>query len=223
MQLVIDILLIGVFAFLVFRGWWRGFMKSVLSLGRLALSFVITILFGSKFAGFLDQKFINPPIYKAVTNKLLDIAGDVKASAEGGVEAFVEKVPETFRQYLNLESVDASSEIDALAVEWSRTISDGISGVVSAVVGYILLFVIAFVLLTVVIAILSKIADLPVISSMDKLLGLAAGVVSGVVAVMLISAVLGAILSVSGQEALVDNSIMLKLFSGVRQLFFKQP
>ena len=45
MQTVIDILLIVVFALLVFRGWWRGFMKSILSLGRLILSLVITIPF----------------------------------------------------------------------------------------------------------------------------------------------------------------------------------
>ncbi len=221
MQFVIDILLIAVFGLLVFRGWWRGFMKSVLSLGRLILSLVITILFGQSFAGWLDAKFINPPIYKAVFNKLSDVAAEVTASAEGSVDALVEKVPDMFRSYLNLESVNPADEISALVEQWSRTVSDGISGVVSTVLGYILLFLMAFLVLTVVIFIIGKLAKLPAIKTMDKLLGLIVGVVSGVVAVMFISVVLGAILSVSGQGELVDNSIMLKLFAGVRELLIQ--
>ena len=89
MQLVIDILLIAIFALLVFRGWWRGFMKSILSLGRLILSLVITILFGSAFAAWIDAKFVNPPVFEAVFKKFSDVAAEITASAEGGIDALV--------------------------------------------------------------------------------------------------------------------------------------
>ena len=156
MQTVIDILLIVVFALLVFRGWWRGFMKSILSLGRLILSLVITILFGSAFAGWLDEKFVNPPVFDAVFEKFSDIAADVTASAEGGIDALVEKIPEAFRGYLDLETVDPAAEINALVEEWSHTVADGISKVISTILGFILLFVISFIVLTVVIFICKK-------------------------------------------------------------------
>ena len=221
MQLVIDILLIVIFGLLVFRGWWRGFMKSVLSLGRLILSLVITLLFGSAFSAWIDEKFVNPPVFEKVFRKFSDIAAEVTASAEGGIDALVEKIPETFRGYLDLETVDPTAEINTLVEEWSHTVADGISKVIATVIGYVLLFVLAFIALTVVIFIVSKVAKLPAIKTVDKLLGLVVGIVSGVVAVIFISVILSAILGVIGQEAVVEGSFMLRLFAGVKDLIFK--
>ena len=220
MQLVIDILLIAIFALLVFRGWWRGFMKSILSLGRLILSLVITILFGSAFAAWLDAKFVNPPVFEAVFKKFSDVAAEVTASAEGGIDALVEKIPEAFRGYLDLESVDPTAEINALVEQWSHTVADGISKVIATVIGYILLFVLAFLVLTLVIFIVTRFAKLPAIKTVDKLLGLVVGLFSGAVAVIFISVILSAILGVIGQEAVVEGSFMLRLFSGIKDLLF---
>lgn len=220
MQLVIDILLIVIFGLLVFRGWWRGFMKSILSLGRLILSLVITIAFGASFAAWIDAKFVNPPVFEAVFKKFSDVAAEVTASAEGGIDALVEKIPEAFRGYLDLESVDPTAEINALVEEWSHTVADGISKVIATVIGYILLFVLTFLVLTVVIFIVTRFAKLPAIKTVDKLLGLVVGIVSGAVAVIFISVILSAILGVIGQEAVVEGSFMLRLFSGIKDLLF---
>jgi uncharacterized membrane protein required for colicin V production len=220
MQLVIDILLIVVFALLVFRGWRRGFMKSVLSLGRLILSLIITVLFGSAFAAWLDAKFINPPVFDAVFKKFSEIAAEVTATAEGGVDALVEKIPEAFRGYLDLETLDPSAEINALVEQWSHTVADSISKVIATVLGYILLFIIAFIVLTVAIFIVSKVAKLPFIKTADKLLGLVVGIASGAIAVIFLSVVLSAILGVIGQGEIVEGSFMLRLFSGIKDLLF---
>ena len=216
MQLVIDILLLVIFALLVFRGWRRGFMKSVLGLGRLILSVIITIIFGSAFADWLDVKFINPPVYEKVFAKFSDIAADITATAEGGVDALVEKIPDAFRGYLDLEAVDPTAEINALVEQWSRTVADSISGVISTVLGYILLFVLAFLVLTLVILIVGKFAKLPAIKTVDKLLGLLMGIVSGAIIVMVLSVLLGALLGVIGQGDAVEASFMLRLFSGLK-------
>ena len=216
MQLVIDILLLVIFALLIFRGWKRGFMKSVLGLGRLVLSVIITIAFGSAFADWLDVKFINPPVFEKVFEKFSDITADITATAEGGVDALVEKIPEAFRGYLDLETVDPTAEINALVEEWSHTVANSISGVISTVLGFILLFAISFVVLTVVIFIVGKVAKLPAIKTVDKLLGLVMGVISGAVAVIIISVILSAVLGVIGQGEVVEASIMLRLFSGLK-------
>lgn len=220
MQLVIDILLIVIFGLLVFRGWWRGFMKSVLSLGRLILSLVITIVFGASFAAWIDAKFVNPPVFEAVFKKFSDIAAEVTASAEGGIDALVEKIPEAFRGYLDLETLDPTAEINALVEEWSHTVADGISKVIATVIGYILLFVLAFLVLTLVIFIVTRFAKLPAIKTVDKLLGLVVGLFSGAAVVIFISVILSALLGIFGQEALVEGSFMLRLFSGIKDLLF---
>ena len=220
MQLVIDILLIVIFGLLVFRGWWRGFMKSVLSLGRLILSLVITIVFGASFAAWIDAKFVNPPVFEAVFKKFSDIAAEVTASAEGGIDALVEKIPEAFRGYLDLETLDPTAEINALVEQWSHTVADGISKVIATVIGYILLFVLAFLVLTLVIFIVTRFAKLPAIKTVDKLLGLVVGLFSGAAVVIFISVILSALLGIFGQEALVEGSFMLRLFSGIKDLLF---
>ena len=221
MQLVIDVLFMAVFAIPVFRGWRRGFTKSILGLGRLVLSLVITILFGSAFAGRIDERFINPPVFEAVSKKFSSIAAEVTASAEGGIDALVEKIPEAFRGYLDLTTVDPTAEINALVEEWSHTVANGISRVISLILGYILLFVLSFIVLTIVIFIVGKLAKLPAIKTVDKLLGLVVGIFSGAVAVVIISAILGAILGLIGQDAVVEGSFMLRLFAGVKDLIFK--
>jgi hypothetical protein len=195
-------------------------MKSILSLGRLILSLVITIAFGASFAAWIDAKFVNPPVFEAVFKKFSDVAAEVTASAEGGIDALVEKIPEAFRGYLDLESVDPTAEINALVEEWSHTVADGISKVIATVIGYILLFVLAFLVLTLVIFIVTRFAKLPAIKTVDKLLGLVVGLFSGAVAVIFISVILSALLGIFGQEAVVEGSFMLRLFSGIKDLLF---
>ena len=221
MQLVIDILLIVIFALLVFRGWHKGFMKSILGLGRLILSLVITITCGSAFAAWIDAKFVNPPVFEKVYQKFSDIAAEVTATAEGGIDALVEKIPEAFRGYLDLETVDPTAEINALVEEWSHTVADSISKVIATVIGYVLLFILAFIVLTVVIFIVGKLAKLPVLKTVDKVLGLVVGIASGALAVLFVAVVLSAILGVIGQTEVVEASFMLRLFSGVKDLLFR--
>ncbi len=221
MQIFIDVLLIAVLAFMVFRGWWKGFIKAALSLARLVLSLAITLLAGSAVAGWLDQAFINPTVYKAVYGKLSDIAADVSSSAEGGVQALVDKIPESYRDHLDLESVDPTAKIESLVESWSRSVSDGISNVVSTVVGYILLFAVCFLVFTLAIFIINKCVKASALRKADKLLGLVVGLVSGVASVMFLSVVLGAVLSVLGLGDVAEGSFMLDLFSGLRALIFK--
>jgi uncharacterized membrane protein required for colicin V production len=216
MQLIIDVLFIVVFLMVVFRGWRRGFVKSVLGLGRLILSLVITVAFGATFAAWIDEKFVNPPVFEAVFQKFSDIAAEVTATAEGGIEALVEKIPEFFRSYLDLEALDPTAEINALVEEWSRTVADGISKVISTVLGHVLLFILAFLALTIVVFIVGKIAKLPAIRTVDKILGLLLGIVSGAITVVVISIILSALLSAFGQDAVVEGSFVLRLFADVK-------
>ena len=221
MQFVVDILLIAAFALLVFQGLRRGFVKSILSLGRFVLSLVITILFSSDFANWINARFVNPSVYDSVSKRFSGIAADVAASADGNLEAFVEKIPRPFRGYLDLESIDPTSDINALADQWSHSVADGISKVISSVVGFVLLFLISFIVLSIVIFVVNKLTQLPIIKAADTLLGGVVGVFYGTVAVIVLSAILGAILGLMGQQEVVEQSCMLRLFAGVRDLIFE--
>ena len=222
MQFTVDILLIAVFGLLVFIGWKRGFLKAVLSLARLALSVLLTVLLGPAVSGWIDTTFVNPPVYESIHKKFTELADEVAASAQNGVDALVQKIPSAFKSYVDTESIDPASDVHALADEWALSVSGGISKVIATVIGYILLFLVCFILLTVAIFIVTKLLDrISLIHFTDKLLGLILGVISGTIAVLLISTVLGAILSVMGQETVVEQSFMLRLSAGLREMIFK--
>lgn len=222
MQFAVDFFLLAIFGLLVFQGWRRGFLKAVFSLGRLILSVLLTFLLGPAVSGWIDRAFVNPPVYESVHKKFTEIADEVAATAQNGVDALVQKIPSAFKGYLDTESIDPAADVYALADEWSLTVAGGISKVIATVIGYVLLFLVCFVLLTVAIFIVTKLVDrIRLVRLTDKLLGLILGVISGTVAVLLISAVLGAILSVTGQENVVEQSFMLRLSAGVREMIFQ--
>ena len=208
MNWLIDLILVGILSLLIFLGWKRGFAESVLRFGRLILAAAITLICGSAFSALLNRVWIHPAVYARVHPKFMDMA----AAAEGKVDALVSKIPAVFRPYVDVSGADASADLYELAGEWSDTVSQGISGVISSVVGYILLFVIAFILLTVAIFLLRGITKLPVIRTVDKTLGIVLGAVSGLLLVIFLAVVLGAVLEVSGQGALVEQSLILRLF-----------
>ncbi|MBR6782907.1 MAG: CvpA family protein [Clostridia bacterium] len=220
MQIVLDILLTAVFALLVFRGWSRGLARSVLSLGRLILSFVVTALFGSSFARWINERLVNPRVYRTVFGRFSDIASDVSVTSGESVEAFVNRIPKVFRQYVELDSLNPSAKINVLVEKWSLTVTDGISRVVSTVLGFVLLFALSFLAFTIAIAVVGGLAKLPVIKTVDKLLGLVGGILSGIVAVFILSVILGAILCLMGHGEIVENSILLRLFAGLKERVF---
>jgi uncharacterized membrane protein required for colicin V production len=221
MQLTIDLILLAVFGVLVFIGWWRGFLKSVLGFGKLVLSFILTILLGPVASAWIDKTLVNPPVYASVHQKLTDLADEVSATARGGADALTEKIPAVFKNYLDLQNVDPTADIHALADEWSLTVAGGISKVIATVIGYVAVFVIAFILLTIAIWIATKlIHQIDLLRTTDKILGALLGAASGAVAVLLVSTVLGAILSVLGKDAVVEGSFMLRLSAWIRNLIF---
>ncbi len=216
MHFVVDILLIGVLGFLVFRGWKRGFAESVLRCGRLILSLVITLSCGSAFSARIDRIWIHPPIFERVNARFMDMA----AAADGRVEALISRVPAAFLPYLDNTVADPTEDLFDLAERWSHTVAEGISGVIASVIGHILLFILAYVLLTVAVFFLKKLTKLPVIHTVDSLLGLALGAISGILTVVFLSAVLGAILEVLGYGEIVENSLILCFFDGIQEALF---
>ncbi len=221
MSIVFDVLLVVLFAFMAIRGYFKGFMKMILSFGRLVLAVVITIIFGSAFSGWINEKFINPPIFDWVHGKLSELAG----GAVTNVEEFLDGLPGIFKNFVDSEAFrdkygDAGASVDTLVTDVSTSVSGAMSAVISTVVGYVLLFVLSFVILTVVIWVVGKFAKLPLIKTGDKLLGLAVGAVSGLLAVALVASVLYLIVYLTGDLSAYENSVIFKFIKDINVFGF---
>ncbi|MBQ9779950.1 MAG: CvpA family protein [Clostridia bacterium] len=221
MNIVFDVILLALFAFMAIRGYFKGFMKMVLSLGRLVLAVIITIIFGSAFSGWIDEKFINPPIFEWVHGKISELAGN----AVTNVDEFLEGLPGIFKNFLDSEAFQekysgAGASVDALVTDVSTSVSGAMSAVISTVIGYVLLFVLSFVILTIIIWLVGKFTELPLIKTGDKLLGLAVGAVSGLLAVALAASVLYLIVYLTGNLSAYENSIIFKFVKDINVFGF---
>ena len=220
-SILIDAMLAVLFGLLVWRGYRRGFLGAMLSLGRLILSFWLTVIFGSAVADWVKETFIYPPIYESIHGKFRGLADEVAATANGGVEALTQKIPPFLRRYLDTDRLDPAVDLRAVADRWAETAADSLAGVISAVVGYLLLFAVSFALLTLVIlALRGLVRGIGLLRTTDHLLGSILGAVSGGIAVLLVSAVLGEVLTVSGHGDVAEASLLLRLSEGVREMLF---
>ena len=220
MHILLDALLISVFAFLAYRGYTRGLARSVLRLGRTVLSFAVTALLGASFARWINQGLVYPRVFSSVHERLSHLASDVTSTSGEGLEALASKLPKVFRQYLEMDAIAPTEKVSAVVDTWSRAIAGGISKVVSTVLGVVLLFLLAFVALTVVMTLVRGLVKLPIIRTVDKVLGLVGGVLSGLIAIFVLTLVLGALLSLTGHGDVLDRSLLLPLFTGIKERIF---
>ena len=126
------------------------------------------------------------------------------------MDALVAQVPAVFRSYLDAGAAERTRDLYRLADEWSQSVSSGISGVISSVIGHILLFLLTFAVLTLAVVLLKRLTNLPVIGTLDRLLGLALGFVGGALTVAFVAVILGAVLRIAGQGELLEHTLLLR-------------
>ena len=145
MNVIFDLALLVIFGLFAFWGYRKGLIRMVLSLGRLILAVLITVMLGSSFSSWLHRMFMTS--YPAL---------------------------------------------------------------LASIIGHVLLFLLAFALLTFAIYFLGKLAELPLIRTGDKLLGLAVGCISGLITMALVSSVLYAVVYITGNMSAYDDSVIFR-------------
>ena len=94
----------------------------------------------------------------------------------------------------------------------ATSLSRGIATALAILISYSLLFLLSFALMTLLIRLLMKLSHLPILSSVDKILGVVLGIAFGGLAVAALSSLLRVGLVAAGQEELVAASMFLSLF-----------
>ena len=77
-------------------------------------------------------------------------------------------------------------------------------------IGGDLLFLIAYAALTLAVVLLKRLTNLPVIGTLDRLLGLALGLVGGVLTAAFVAVILGAVLRIAGNDDLLEQTLLLR-------------
>lgn len=235
MNYILDLALIMIFVITITVYYKRGFVKSVLGLGKVILAVVFSSMFGRALGQVLADKFMNAKMTGLIHSNLTGLY-------DAGTEAFdlsvlAGKIPPSLgllaeKSGVNMDkllsgySADTAASGDKL-YELSEKIALPIAGFISAVLGFIIVFIVAYLLLMLASFVIEAIAELPIIRGVNRLLGLLLGVVCAFIfAFLFVFAVnLGFYLieaggSQAGLLESIDKSILFKFFSQMRFFFY---
>ena len=207
MPSLLDVLFVAALVFLAVLGYRRGLVRSLAGIGRLILSVILTGILSTPVARLLETRVIHPPVEGYVGEKLATIA----ARTEGGVAEFYAAIPAWLRAHLTVGDAAVAS-LDAAVARWTETVSRAVSGAISSLLATVLVFIVAFLTLPALLRLLSRVVRaIPLLSGIDRLLGLALGILTGFAAVALASRVIAALLIASGRPDWVEASCILQL------------
>ena len=235
MNYLFDIILVAVFGLTILICCLRGFMRSVIEVAKLIVSYLLARIFGGYVTNWLREHIVLDGLKDRIAQIIKDlIAKYGPAGAATGEEAtkfdlssLFTEMPEEFTELIDKSGVSLDSLSDKFAPlkeatgaqlgELSANIAKPLVNTISAVAGFVIVFTVSMIVLSIVGFFICKIVDLPVIKDIDRALGAALGAVAGVVYVWIICLVVGAIVernllgdSTPALEQFASNSFILK-------------
>ncbi len=184
MSWILDILLVALIAGTILFYWRRGFIKAILSFGRILISAVTAWFFGPKLGAVIADKVIG----NKITQKVYDLLSSMfdGAAETINLQQLFEQAPETLVKTVerfggsmaDLEAKygDMTAATHETLFDLAQNIAAPITTLISNLIGCVLVFVVAFILLLVLSGLLTKICELPVLKQINHLLGLLLGI-----------------------------------------------
>lgn len=186
----VDLILIAVFAYTVYRSYKRGFVDAVSGLLSLIGAFLAANMFGFVLEGLLYREVIAPLVTEAVGGALTDAAASVSTSLSDALAALgaqAERLTHTAQGLgirIPLESVLPQSVADtaalgALTEEMTASASQPIAQALSHAAAFVILFVLSYLLLRIVFRALDLVMRLPILRTVNRAAGGLCGVLVG--------------------------------------------
>lgn len=210
MNIVLDIVIALILVVFAVRGAKRGFVLTLAGLVTYIIALLGAMLVTHLFAQTVATKFIAPMVGDKIVPAISE-AGDALGLED--VVAFgvrLGDLPAFGEIDMNVEhAVGAATQsiVDALSLSIARCIVSVIS------------FVVILIILKIVAHAIDLVFRLPVLGTLNNLLGLIAGIVTGVVLVLLLVAVLSMFTGLIPQE-MADRTILFRFFRDLSPLTF---
>lgn len=211
MFLVIDIILVAVFALFVYTAMKKGFMLSLLEFLAVIISFVLAyslspVVAEAAYDGFVEKQLVESVEEKIDENFSLEETGEQAEQLLDAIPDYMVIFAESFGISVNDIKHDLAKEDltnENLATELVENIAQPIAIGALTVVSFLILAVVLQIILKVLARLISGVFKLPVIGSANKILGAILGACKGIVVVIFICTVLTVVFS-SGDNEIAD-------------------
>lgn len=173
--MVIDILLILVIALSAFIGYKKGFVKVIVKLGTFLIALVLAFLLQSSVAKFIGEDIgFKNTISTTVQNKLSDYAKSKEDDKKTDIKMLEKTIDE-----INSAAEEKKAEV---IQKWANNISDFILKGLS----FIIIFFTVAIVMGIISLILNTVVKLPVLNTLNGVLGLGSAVILMVFRIMIL-------------------------------------
>lgn len=112
MNIILDLLVVGIFAGSIIVGFSRGFIRSVMGLLSGILALVLAFVFTPMLAGVVDEHIVHPALSGFVEDRLVSVSPS--ESPDDGIEEMIDEKPSAFRELLDSFGISVSELENAL-------------------------------------------------------------------------------------------------------------
>ena len=194
------IVTIAILAVAMLFGYMRGLIRTVLNLIIGVLTFILVLIFSPQVCGFLQENtglpaYVETRVEAVVWQTIEEqTGGNTEAVLDAqGQSAVIDQLP--FVASVKDQLLETGQEYLAQGTQaFASFVSSELTDTIVTLVGYIVTFVVVFFLLRLLVFLLRILEHLPIIHGLNKLGGLAAGLIEG----LLIVWILGIVLTVAG-------------------------
>jgi uncharacterized membrane protein required for colicin V production len=231
MNYALDLIIILIAVATIIIYYIKGFVKAVLGFGKVILAVIISSLFGRGLGSFIADRFMNSRITESVYNSISGMYGseavtfdmsEILQKTPKALITLAEKCGVNVNELALKYSGDTAASSERLH-EFSADIALPISGFVSKILGYVLVFIAAYILLAIAAFFINKIAELPVLHTINKLLGLCLGVACSFIYIVLFVFIANAVIYyivASGNQAaaleIINKTVIFKFISELK-------
>ena len=217
MAYVLDLILVGLFALMVFMGIKRGFIKTIAGVVTFILALVLSAVLAAPTASLVYDAFIEPKVISAFGE---EVKGDLTAAQ---VDEALAEMPAFITDRLGngeevLEQADDASESMAQSIS-DQVIAPTAKKILEPICS-LLLFIVLRIIIGLILRALDLLAKIPGLKQLNKALGIVAGVVQGIlwmfvaVAVMDVLAAMGLFVT----EEMLNSSILVPVLTSINPM-----
>ena len=237
MSLFLDILIIITAVAAIWSGISRGFVRSVMGFVSLILAVAAAFVFTPKVAAIYNEKFVSGWVGSIVETSLDELV------TAGGQRLELSKIfedkPEALRSVaerfgIDLDEIESyyleiQPENDSEAIkDLSGQIASPTAAAISSVLAALSIFLAALIALKLITFILDLICRLPVLATLNSLLGFVFGLANALIGAWAIANLavglmhaLNAVKPEIFNQSVIDGSIIVKFFCDQSLIFFK--
>lgn len=231
MAILYDVALILILAIIIFLGYKRGFIRTVVSLVGYVVSAVLAFLVSQPIANFIFDAFFRNSAIDMISAEVNKISAGqtVPQLLDTAIAAIPEKITALASGYVNIDEVKQTILASApTAGDLSVTVVDQVIGPIATLVMQTAIFFVLFLVFCIVVKLITralKIVDkLPVVGQANAVLGLLVGIVQAVVFLFLFTCVIALIVQLSGNQLeyinqdVIDKTYIFRLLYEINPL-----